>query len=500
MPTWKTPGFTANTENGDDEAGKMERYNGRFSLGYTPSDALEISLVADAMKNRDNIAVYRFETGPYTTDPYTVTHEETDWSDEDGNGQALKVKYLAGGLEFLSVTGRRDYMNKNQQDYDCTADPMNNWGEVVADYDDTIWTQEFRLSSTGSGPFKWLAGLYAFTEDTKIKRTNATAMSDNTTAIDNKEYALFGNGTYTLFDRLHFSAGLRYDAQFQEGRARQQYYDWAMGAMGTRDLARDQDFKEFLPRVSFGVDVTPDVYVYALVSKGFLAGGYNYALAVDNDSFTYDPEYVWNHEAGIKTSWLDGRLSSTLSLFYLKIEDKQVYEQVTGSNPGTKIHNAAKAHTQGIELEISARPARGLELNAGLGLIRGEYDDWTATERNSTYTGYITTDYSGKDLPNVPEYTFSLGARYRFLNGIYLGADINGVGSFYGDHANTVKEDAYTLVNLKLGYETEKFDIYVWGKNVFDTRYHTIKYEWDGMELVQDGDPLCVGLSLAWRF
>ncbi|WP_321491405.1 TonB-dependent receptor [uncultured Desulfobacter sp.] len=77
---------------------------------------------------------------------------------------------------------------------------------------------------------------------------------------------------------------------------------------------------------------------------------------------------------------------------------------------------------------------------------------------------------------------------------------ISGVGAFYGDQANTVKEDAYVLVNLKLGYETEKFDIYVWGRNLFDKEYHTIKYDWDGMELVQDAEPFCAGLSVAWRF
>ncbi len=493
-------GVTTNLATNEDDASKMDRYNGRVSLRYTPSEALEVSFIADAMKNKDHIGVYRFETGGYVTDPYTVSHEETDWSDEDGNGQVLKIKYRTKALEFLSVTGRRDYENNNQQDYDCTSDPMNNWGEVVSDYDDTILTQEFRVSSAKDTPFTWLAGLYAFKEDTRITQTNAVSMEDSLTDIDNNGYAFFGNATYTFFNRLHISAGLRYDAQFQEGENHQSYYDYNTGGMGARNLSEDQNFRELLPRFSIGVDLTDDIYTYAVVSKGFLAGGYNYSLAVDTQTLTYDPEYVWNYEAGIKASFLDGRLAASLSAFYLKISDKQVYEQISGANPGTKVDNAAKAHTQGIELEISARPCRGLDLSAGLGLIRGEYDDWIATEWNDTYTGYEKNDYSGKDLPNVPEYTFSLGAQYRFLNGFFMRADVNGVGSFYGDHANTVKEDAYALVNLKLGYETETFDIYVWGKNVFDKKYHTIKYDWDGMELVQDGEPFCAGLSVVWRF
>ena len=493
-------GFTTNLNTNEDDASEMNRYNGRVSLRYTPSRTFEAVLVADAMKNRDHIGVYRFETGPYTTDPHTIRHEETDWSDEDGNGQALKLKYTAPSFELLSVTGRRDYINKNQQDYDCTADPMNNWGEVVAGYDDMILTQEFRLSSVKDAPFTWLAGVYAFKEETKITRTNAVAMSNDATDIDNKGYAFFGNGTCTFLDRLHLSAGIRYDVQYQEGENFQRFYDYSTGSTGSMTLSKDQDFKEFLPRFSLGYDVTDDIYAYGLVSKGFLAGGYNYAMAVDTQTLTYDPEYVWNYEAGVKTSWFGNRLMTNLSVFYLKISDKQVYEQISGSNPGTKVDNAAKAHTQGIELEIAARPVSGLELSAGLGLIRGEYDDWIATEWNDTGTGYEQNNYSGKKLPDVPEYTFNLGAQYRFSNGFFMRADVNGVGAFYGDQANTVKEDAYVLVNLKLGYETEKFDIYVWGRNLFDKTYHTIKYDWDGMELVQDAEPFCAGLSVAWRF
>lgn len=493
-------GVTTNLTTDNDRAGNMKRYNGRFSLLYTPSEHWDISLIADAMKNNDNIAVYRFETGPYRTDPYTVRHEQTGWSDEDGSGQAFKVKYTGSAWEFLSVTGHRNYVNKNQQDYDNTADPANNWGEVVAEYDDNILTQEFRISSVTDGPFTWLGGLYGFTEDTRITRENATAMDRDNTEIDNRGWALFGMGTYTFFDRLHLEAGLRYDVQNQRGTHNRSYVDPGTGLTASRRLAKDQDFREVLPRVSLGWDLTPKIYTYALVSKGYLTGGYNYAMAVDENSLTYDPEYVWNHEIGIKGSWLNNRIVSSLSAFYLKIEDKQVYEQVTGSNPGTKIDNAAKAHTKGIELEITARPAPGLDLIAGLGIISGEYDDWIATEWNDTYTGYVTTDYSGKSLPNVPKYTFNLGAQYRFMNGIFIRGDVNGVGDFYGDHANTVEEKSYALVNLKLGYETEDFDIYLWGENIFDKHYHNIKYEWDGAELVQDGIPLSMGISLNWRF
>ncbi len=199
-------------------------------------------------------------------------------------------------------------------------------------------------------------------------------------------------GHIPFFDRLHFSAGLRYDVQFQEGASRRQFYDGSSDSPGGLSLEKTRISKSFCQEFPWDMTWLITSMPTAWFQKDSWPGGYNYSMATDPYTFTYDPEYVWNHEAGIKASWLDGRLLTSLSLFYLKILDKQVFEQITGSNPGTKIDNAAKAHTQGLELEISARPVRGLDLFAGLGIIKGKYDDWIATEWNDTFTGHTKTE------------------------------------------------------------------------------------------------------------
>lgn len=484
-------GYMANLHTGDDRAGKTDRKNARAILRWTPDSRFDVSLIGDVLNNNDRIGYYRFVSGPYRTAPYTMSHDTDDFQKEEANGQVLRVAYTGEALKVLSVTGRRDYRNRNLQDYDGTAAPDNDWGRTMSIYDDKLISQEIRLSSVANGgPLAWLLGAYGFQEKTDISQDNEVIQQNALTNMDTKGYALFGEATYTLFDRLHLTGGLRWDARHADG-VKEDHGVSLSDRMKTAEL---------LPKVSIGYDVTDAVYGYALVSKGYLAGGYNYALGVDKETFTYDPEYIWNYEAGLKTAWFDGRLRIDLTFFYTQMKDKQVYEMISAANPVTKVDNAARAHSMGVELELQARPARGWDLFAGVGLTKAEYDDWTATEWNADYTALTRTDYSGKTIPKVPEYSGHLGVQYRHPAGLFARADVKTVGGLYVDHGNRFRENPYALVDLRLGYETEHWDIVLWGKNVFDTRYHAVAYDWDGHKLVQDGEPAIFGATMTLRF
>lgn len=179
------------------------------------------------------------------------------------------------------------------------------------------------------------------------------------TDIDINGYAAFGQGTYTLFDRLHLTAGLRFDHQDLEGDLENKTSN------GRYDKKLDYD--EVLPKFSIAYDFTDDIMAYASASKGYLVGGYNYALSVDEKSFYYDAEYTWNYEAGVKSTWLDKKLIANLAVFYIDIDDKQVFE-VDSKTFASKVRNAARAHSLGVEIELQARPMQGLDLFAGFGI------------------------------------------------------------------------------------------------------------------------------------
>lgn len=485
-------GYTTNLFNNDQRAGAIDRKTARATLRWTPTSQWDISFIGDILKNDDNIGVYRFDQGPYRTPAYHSWLDTDNYNNEQGDGQALRISHQGQAVKILSVTGRRGYRNDTLQDYDCTADPQNDWGRTLAAYKDTMFSQELRFSSVNAGgsPLSWLAGAYGMIEDTDIDQQNPTIAQSALTSIDTNGYALFGEATYTLWDRLRLTGGLRWDGRDSKGHKR----DTGV------DVSDQMDGSELLPKLSLGYDITADAFGYVTVSRGYLAGGYNYALAVDKESFSYDPEYTWNYELGLKTSWLDRKLTANLALFYIQMADKQVYNMVGVSSPITKVDNAAQAHSMGVELEMAAQPLQGLEITLGFGLTKAEVDDWTATERNSDNTELVRVSYDGKTIPNSPEYNGHLAVQYRHATGLFARADLAAVGEVYADAANSILDDPYALLDLRLGYETKRYDVYVWGRNVLDAEYHAIAYNWDGYKMVQDGEPAMFGVTLTLRY
>ena len=193
--------------------------------------------------------------------------------------------------------------------------------------------------------------------------------------------------------------------------------------------------------------------------------------------------------------FFNNRLRADLALFYTDIDDKQVREEIPGAGPMIwRYTNAARAHTQGVELEVTALPLPQLELFGGIGYAGTEVDDWIGTNRGEL------VDYSGKRLPWAPDLTAHLGASYHWKNGVYALADFFWTGKQYFDAANTLEQDDYALVNLKAGYLIGSWDMTIWCRNLFDQEFSDKKVKTNmGQTLVEDGQPLTVGLTLNWR-
>jgi iron complex outermembrane receptor protein len=349
-------------ELGDDRATEIDHKSGRGTVRWTPTKQWDVSLLLNWFEYNDGMGEYRYTDGPNKTDRLKVKYNDSNSWDQENAGQCLRIKYEGPGFDVLSITGRNDFESKLAVDMLFSPDPL---GDNIQKYEDAMLSQELRVSSPKAhGPFEWLAGVYGFTEDTDNKIEAPAFFQKRVTEIEIQGYAVFGQGTYTFFDRLHLTAGLRYDHVDLKGEQGYDFMDMMTGSPQSLTFDKDLDYDEWLPKFSIAFDFTDDIMSYATVSKGYLAGGYNYSLVTNNNNFTYDSEYTWNYEAGIKTAWLDNRLMANAAVFYIDIKDKQVEEWLQGGGLFDRtVKNAAKAHSQGIELELQARPVRGLEIH-----------------------------------------------------------------------------------------------------------------------------------------
>lgn len=495
-------GYFHNTYLDDHGADDLNDFSGRFTALWTPGDKWDVEFSSELMRFRDGYASF----APMATlreNPHDVSVDYNGYADYDAATQRLRLKYRGDYFNATAITAYRSEESDDKNDLDFTAMDMM---RLAMQNQDDLFSQEIRFTSPDDGrAFSWLAGLYFFNQsksqnvgmETRVPTTLPPFTYASESDVDVNGYAVFGQGSYSLFDKLRFTLGLRFDHE-EKDFASHQYYlpDFSLyGMVPVRETA-DVSWDEFLPKFSVDYTFRPGLMAYAGVARGYKSGGFN-SLAPEAQK-SYGPEYTTNYEVGLKSSWARDRLVVNLALFQIDWTDQQIEQQ---AYPQAITKNAGESTSQGFEIEVAAKPLAGLELSGGFGYVRATFDDYSDDVLDSA-TGQVigTIDYSGNDIPSVPAYTFNLAAQYRSAQGLFARASLYGVGPFYWDSANLQEEGAYQIVDARLGWEWEHCQVYLWGKNIFDQTYATRAFEMSGSWFGRAGDPATFGITLQGRF
>lgn len=476
-------GYFTNTVDDSDDVNKNEDVDGRASVRWTPNKIWDVSLTTEIQDYNSNFAEFAPLDG-IKDNPHEVSVDYEGVAEKQAQAASLRASAEMGKMKFLSISAYRNEDYRLNNDVDFTAfDIMRlNLGKKI-----DLASQEFRLYSTDKEtPFKWLTGAYFFSEsdaqdiETEFRAMGSSFFQNGDT--DTFGAALFGQASYTLWDKLELTAGLRYDREKKEFD-----YEWKGGLpIGVPDEtgSNDKVFQAWLPKFAVAYHVTDDLNTYLSIARGFKSGGFNIKAAAGD---SYDSEYTWSYELGLKSDWLEKQLQFNMAAFYIDWEDMQVE---LPEYPDFTVVNAGSATSMGLEAELKARPAKGLEILSSIGFTYATYDEF---ERSGN-------DLEGNRVPNVPGFSAQLGGTYRFENGLLLNANYQRTGSMYYDAENTRKQQAYQTVNAKLGYEIENCEIYLFAKNLFNSVYPTRAFTIGGNWVGRAGDPRTIGINAAIRF
>ena len=472
-------GFMENTITGE-PLDDRQHWFGRLNFRWIPTERLDLSLSSTMLQYHDDSSTMNLTEYGASLFGLPAPRNRKTSSDQQGenrahgNTQSLKIKYRFNDLLALtSITSRRYFNDDALDDYDFTSYTL-----MHSDKDNEYETisQELRLNYV-KNRLKWLAGLYLESEDQEwsVKSiSDYPSMASNISReITSNTYSAFTHLTYPLTDRLSLVSGLRYEQSEKDLEVH------------TANKQTSDDWDAITSKIAMEYGITNEVMVYASASQGYRSGGFN-AMATNPQYYSYNEENLWSYEIGVKSAFFDNRLVVNGSVYLMKIDDMQVTEAISPYE--SYLTNAAEATGKGFELEMTARVLDGLTLMAGFGYTNIEFDDFMDA----------LGDYQGNKNPYAPEYTYNLSAQYRFAGGLYARIDLAGYGKMYFDRSNTYSRDAFETVNARIGYETERFDIYLYGKNIFDKKYDSYGY-YDGYYTVYS-DPGEVGLQVNYRF
>lgn len=473
-------------------------YSLRGQLLLEPNDRWSINLNLNGLEYDGRFASYA-PVDQISGDHFKVTANEPGRAEQSAFGQILNASYSSDKFNVTSITGHRIWRSSELLDVDYTAD------DLAIDHSrkrNEQYTQELRISSPddASERFRRLFGGYLahedqltgddFTINPPLFGVVEPTTSSGEVDVEVQNHAVFGQATHGITERLLVTGGLRYDNVTKTLEAKSATITPTATTAGPR-LTGKRDFDALLPKLATEYRWTPNINTYATVSRGYKPGGFqNFNFA--NADVSYNSEFSWNYEAGVKADLFDDRLRLNAAVFYIDIEDQQFATLVRPNV--TALSNIGKSHSQGFEIEATAVPVAGWEIFGSLGMTDAKVDELDAGTSGTRV---------GARPPHVPRYTATVGSQYRFVSGAYIRAENNFVGSYYLDGNNRLEQDGFSLFSVKVGYEFENFDLYAYGSNLFNEKYLTRAFggTLPGQGFVaREGEPLSVGMVLRAHF
>ena len=254
---------------------------------------------------------------------------------------------------------------------------------------------------------------------------------------------------------------------FQPGDLNNMLNSLAAGASNT--TKKDTTHRVLLPKFGIRHQFTDDIGAGYLISRGYRSGGISLNPAGVQSTAEYDPEFVTNHELSFRSTWLEKSLTANANMYYMEWEDQQV--QVIGTNNiyDRYIENAGSSTLRGIELDIAYRGQSGLQLFTNAAIAKTRYEDFTSGGKN----------YKGNQFQNAPEQTMTAGIGFDQGMGFNAYLIANHTGESYLNNENTKKVAAYTVTNLRLGYQADVWKIHGYVNNIFDRQAETYYYTYE---------------------
>jgi iron complex outermembrane receptor protein len=238
--------------------------------------------------------------------------------------------------------------------------------------------------------------------------------------------------------------------------------------------------------VTLGYKITLDVLLYGTYSRGNKSGGLN-VTAGGASRPVVDPEKVDAFELGLKSQFLDRRLTFNLAAFLTQIRDYQT--TVSELLPGTTVYsqyiaNIPKVRSKGIEADVSFAAADWLSLTASGAYTDAKFISFTNSPQAPERTNQGgSQNLSGRQLPGVSKFAFSLGADVSQAVGhaleAYGHADYLHRSSFNSTATLSAYGviPAYGLLNGRIGLRTEGgiYDLSFWVRNLTNKNFYVAR-------------------------
>ena len=280
--------------------------------------------------------------------------------------------------------------------------------------------------------------------------------------------------------RVRFNVGGRYDMV-------------KYGVEDRLDLGRGgiHEFSRLSPKVGFTLDVTESVNCYANYSHGFVTPTTSQLFTGSVATRDLDPERARNVETGVRSNFLDRRMTVELAAYDMNIEDKIIIQTMDPVTYAREYRNVGETSHRGVEASLSVAPLDIVRLSLAYTYAENKYRSYEDLESG--------VDYNGNWMPRSPRHR--LNARFGLvdLRGFDLELEMNAEGEQYADDQNDSPYSCPILFDLRASYDLWDWSLWAHATNLTDRKYATYVNHSYGSLSYYPGSPRTVFLGISYN-
>jgi iron complex outermembrane receptor protein len=313
-------------------------------------------------------------------------------------------------------------------------------------------------------PNRLIAGVDFDDQDDDRRRFANNQGVQGALSFDQNEHVtsqgVFLQNELSVSDKVQLSFGVRFDQV--EFEVTDRFLSDGFDDSGSKS------FNDTSPMVGIVFDLAPNLNLYATYSSAFEtptttefnkpdgSGGFNLNL---------DPQLATNLEVGLRGSF-NNRSRYEIALFTIDVEEELIpFEVVPGRNA---FENAGQSTRNGLELSLISKPTDRIRTT-----VSYTYSDFTFDE--FVDLNNPLNDFSGNVIPGTAENVVFGEVVYTHPRGWFAAGDVIFIDEQFGNNANNVVIDDYTVASLRFGYDLDLGDFnlspFVGINNLFDETY-----------------------------
>lgn len=453
-----------------------------------------------------------------------TNHPSGDFKRVESDAVSLEVEWMLGEHTLTLLSGYSEYDVKTFADSSYT--PVTTVNQRSREEFEQL-SQEIRLTSPTGNTLEYILGAYYMDRtleypgnaiDSSVSGiygpgitvpnpgpgpaviTIPTALLASTTEKyyreETESLAVFGQLTWHITPDLRTSIGLRYSDETKDATANMGIYELgtttALNPTGTliannlfgitpHSYQRERGEENLDPSLNIQWDISEGVMLYASATQATKAGGFNASDRTGNPAvIEYEEEKATGFELGAKAELMENRLRLNTALFRTGFDDLQV-SNFDDNTSSITVANAAKATSQGLELDAVFAFSEAITLGGALAYLDSTFDEFPGAPcapsvyRQADCAGQ-SRDAKGEDLIHSPEWTGNLYIDYHqsILGGMALRMRVE---AFYSDdfaynlnYADPLSQNAYVKWNARasLSAADDSWEIALIGKNLTD--------------------------------